>query len=134
MSKSDTPAAVPVEPSVRHSRELGFTVVAVPHSHHVEFKVYEIEGWRKGQTPGVFDVPLWHRDGASTYPDTVDTLEEASLYLHGSVKWDGCSNWYFDEQDSVMLHGCCRRDVLRLGEVMAMCWDWAADICPFWNA
>ena len=133
-NESRPAVGAPVQPSVRHLRELDFTIVAVPHSHHVEFTVYDIEGWREGPTPGVFDLPLWHKAGAPSYPDAVETLAEAEPYLHGSVKWDGCSNWHFDEQDRLMLHGCSRRDVLRFGKVMAMCWDWAADLCPSWNA
>jgi len=114
---------------IRHSQELGFTIVAVPHSHHVEFTVYDVEAWQEGEKSGVFDMPLWHKAGTGSYPAPVDTLDEAEPYLHGSVKWDGCSNWHFDEQDRAMLHGCCRKDVLRFGEVMALCWDWAADLC-----
>jgi hypothetical protein len=117
-----------VERHVRHFRELEFTVVAKPHSHHVEFTVYDIEGWSESGEP------VWHKADSDRYPDPVNTLEAAESYLHGSVKWDGCSNWHFDEQDRVMLHGCGRRDVLRFGEVLAMCWDWAAELCPNWNA
>jgi HNH endonuclease len=36
--------------------------------------------------------------------------------------------------DRVMLHGCCKADVQRFGDVMALCWDLAAEMCPAWNA
>lgn len=117
---------------IRHDKALGFTIVATPHDYHVDFVIYDIEGWVEGATDGVFDVPTWHRAGSSS--DWAKTLEEAEPYLHGSVKWDGCSNWHFDEQDRVMLHGCRREDVLRFGEVMAKCWDWTAELCPHWIA
>lgn len=112
---------------VRHSRELRFTIVATPHQYRVEYAVYDIEGW------GDADKPLWHRAGSDTWPDIVETIEESELYLHGEVKWDGCSNWHFDAQESVMLHGCSRGDLLRHGEIMAMCWDWTAELCPSWD-
>lgn len=99
----------------------GFTVVAEPHSHHVSFTIYEIVGWSEGTVPGVFDVPEWE--------NALD-LADAEVYLHGDVKWDGCSNWHFDEQDRCMLHGCSRGDLQNLGEVMAQCWDWAAELLP----
>ena len=134
MIRRDTPTEVPLERRIRHSEPLGFTIVAEPHEYYVEYTIYDIEGWSEGNVAGVYDVPNWHRAGADTHPDFVKTLEEAEPYLHGSVKWDGCSNWHFDEQERVMLHGCSRADVLRFGEVMAMCWDWTAELCPHWDA
>lgn len=124
----------PLERRVRHSPELSFTIVAVPHDYHVEYSIYDIEGFGEGEARGVYDRPLWHQAGAAIYPSTVDTLEEAEPYLHGSVKWDGCSNWHFDMQDRVMLHGCSRENVQRFGDVMTLCWDWTAELCPHWNA
>jgi len=91
----------------RHARrceDLGFTIVAFTDGDYmVDFHVYEI-----------------------------DCEEGAEPYLHGHVKWDGCSNWHFDEQDRAMLHCCSREDLTRIGEVMAACWDWAAELCPKW--
>ena len=60
-------------------------------------------------------------------------MEDADVYLHGSVKWDGCSNWYFDQQDRVMLHGCSRADLVNIGEVMAKCWDYARCNLESWD-
>jgi hypothetical protein len=125
---------VAVSSLIKHLPELNFTVAATPHSHHVDFIVYNIEAWQEGATLEVFDVPLWHKAGSLSRPDAVSSLEGAEPYLHGYVKWDGCSNFYFDEQERGMLHGCERRDVLRFGEVMAACWDWAAELCPAWSA
>jgi hypothetical protein len=62
-----------------------------------------------------------------------DIYEPDDRYLHGNVKWDGCSNWHFDAQDFVMLHGCCREDLQRIGDIMALCWDFTAILCPEWN-
>jgi hypothetical protein len=97
-------------PLIKHFPDLGFTVAAWPQGHYVDFNVYEIVEFQESSTPG--------------------TIEP---YLHGYVKFDGCSNWYFDQQDRVMLHGCTRADVLRFGEIMAACWDWAAEIIPIWE-
>ena len=55
-------------------------------------------------------------------------LEAADVFLHGSVRFDECSNWHFDEQERVMLHGCSRQDIMAWSEAMARCWDWAVEI------
>lgn len=121
---------MPADPSIKHLPELDFTIVAVTHECHVDFKIYEVLGWAEGATPGVYDVPEFYTTENNSL---VESIQEAAPYLRGSVKFDGCSNWYFDEQDCVMLHGCTRQGVLRFGEVMAACWDWAAEIFgPSW--
>lgn len=117
---------------IRHVPELSFTIVAEPHDYYVTYTIYDIQGFGEGDTKDVFDKPLWPRAGATSSPDCVETLEESEPYLHGDVKWDGCSNWEFDEQERVMLHGCSRKGVQRFGEVMAMCWDWTKELCPNW--
>jgi hypothetical protein len=112
--------------TVRNVTELDFTVVAEQEvdAYHVTYTVYDIEGY----TPD--GKPVWHKKDAPSYPDFVDTLEEADVYLHGDVKWDGCSNWHFDEQDRCMLHGCSKKDVQRFGDVLAYCWEWTRELLP----
>jgi hypothetical protein len=118
----------------RNFPELQFTAVAVDHEYYVEFTVYEIAGWTDGERKGIYDVPLWQKAGSHMSPDPVDSLRDAEVYLHGSVKWDGCSNWWFDEQErGCVLHGCSKDDLLRIGNIMAACWDWTSEICPTWE-
>lgn len=109
----------------KHFKDLDFTVVATPHSHQVEYSIYDIEGYTS-----IDNMPLWHKAGASSYPDPVESLSEAEVYIHGSVKWDGCSNWSIDENERCMIHGCSRRDIQRIGDIMALCWDWTAQLIP----
>ena len=59
------------------------------HSHHAEFKVI-----RKLDMPD-------------------------AVYLEGSVKWDGCSNWKI--HDEVMFHACDQQDIMELSHVMLQC-------------
>lgn len=118
---------------IKHFNDLYFTVVAEAHEYRVEFKIYEILGWEDGDSQEkTYGRPLYRRAGAHSSGDTVETLEESEVYLSGFVKWDGCSNWRFDEQDRCMLHGCSKADVQRFGDVMAACWDWTAELCPNW--
>lgn len=105
---------------------LEFTVVAEVHGRHrVDFKIYNICGYQMPE-----NTPLWHKAGSDTSHDMVDKLSESEVYLHGQVKWDGCSDWHFDEQDRVMLHGCSRANIQRFGDVMGYCWDWASMLLP----
>lgn len=106
--------------------ELGFTVVAEVKEYRVDFKVYDICG-RTGSLDGPY---VYHREGSVNSMDWVESLDDAEVYLHGSVKWDGCSDWYFDEQDRVMLHGCSRHDIERYGMIMAACWDMTKELLP----
>lgn len=117
---------------VRTFRDLGFTVRAEVKEYLVEFKIYDIEGWVEDKTKGVYDKPLWHERDAPTHPAFIETLECAEVYAHGDVKWDGCSNWHFDEQDRVMLHGCTRGKIQRFGDILGTCWDWTKELCPDW--
>ena len=129
-----TAAGSPGARHVTHMRHVAFTVVAEVHESRVDFTLYNIEGWGEGATKGEYDQPQWHRAGSGTWPDGVETLEEAEPYLHGEVRQDGLSHWYFDEQDRVMLHGCSKADLQRFGDVMAFCWDWASRLLPTWDA
>lgn len=107
-------------------KELMFTVVATPYEHRVEFLIYDIMGIREDGKV------LWKRKD-SQFGDPVESLADAEIYIYGSVKWDGCSNWHFEEQERVMLHGCSRKDIERYGIVLATCWDIAGGLCPAWG-
>lgn len=109
---------------VRHFPDLGYSVVAEPHGHHVSFNVHEIVGVEENGTV------LWQRAGSAFNREYATSIDEAQIFLHGDVKWDGCSNWHFDEQDRVMLHGCSREDLTNMGAVMGQCWDWAKELLP----
>lgn len=104
--------------------ELDFTVIALLHEYYVEYTIYDIEGIDDNKNP------VWHKKNSPVAPDSVEKLSEAQIYLHGTVKFDGCSDWYFDEQDSCMLHGCSREGISRFGEIMAICWDWTGKLIP----
>lgn len=111
--------------------ELEFVVVATPSTHHISFKIYHVEGWQEtNEGSDVWNRPLFHKADSPTSPDPVDKMEDAEVYLHGDVKWDGCSNWIFDEQERCMLHGCRRKDVQRFGDILSACWDWAKELLP----
>jgi hypothetical protein len=118
---------------IEHQHELGFTIVAKPDAYGVEYVLYDIVGWEVGEGLGEFDKPLWLKVGVWNSYDVVNTLAESEPYMHGTVKWDGCSDWCFDQQEHVMLHACDRQGLLRIGQALARCWDWTAELCPRWD-
>jgi hypothetical protein len=107
--------------------DLGFTVIAKPSSYKVNYKIYDVVG------TDVDNKYLYERVGAEASMDTVEDLTEAQIFAHGSVKWDGCSDWHFDIQDDCMIHSCSRHGLERIGLILAACWDWTAELCEKWN-
>lgn len=112
---------------VKHFDDLRFSVVAHVNQYYVEYTILEIYGWQDDEGDR-----LWCAtdDHCCSYTDVMD---QADKFAHGSVKWDGCSNWLFDAQERCMIHGCTRGDLTRLGEVLTRCWDWTAELCPNWS-
>lgn len=113
---------------IKQLDDLDFTVVATSHDYRVEYVVYEIVARDVGTGNRCHPMP----DGNSS-GNTTTQLSEARVFLHGQVKWDGCSNWHFDEQDHLMLHGCGKEDLTRIGAVLGAMWDWTAELCPNWD-
>ena len=112
---------------VFHFKELAFTVVATPNEYYVDYKIYDHEG---GDDKGNY---LFHKKGADDYPNPVESMNDADIFIHGTVKWDGCSNWYFDEQDNCMLHGCSKEYIVRFGLILGECWELTKKLCPMWT-
>ena len=112
---------------IQHFDDLKFSVQAFPDTHSVEFNIYD---HLSKQSDGLFTLGYLYGDCMHNS----DTMNTAPIYAHGEVKWDGCSNWYFDEQDRVMIHACDKDDLLRLGKILAECYDWTSQLCSHWNS
>jgi hypothetical protein len=111
---------------------LDFTVVASQTNDVVvSFDVYEIVARTEGDTKGVYNAVNWRTK--DDYQDITTDITKARRYLHGDVKWDGCSNWYFDEQEHVMLHFCSLKQIEAISAVMKECWDIAAGLIANWE-
>lgn len=106
--------------------ELRFVVLSTADEYVVTYNIYDIEGF-DGET----DAPLFHRKGATSGPDMVDTVEDSEPFISGSVKWDGCSNW--NMQDGGHFHECSRAGLARIGAILATCWDMTKTLCPHWD-
>jgi len=110
---------------IKHFEDLGFTVVASPDEYVVEYRIYEVAGHSHPD-----GLPVYERAKGVGPSGFTTSIDNADVYAHGHVKWDGCSNWYFDEQERGMLHECMRDGLLNIGKVLAACWDWTAVLCP----
>lgn len=103
-----------------------FVIIATTsNAHVVDFKAYEVIGTEGDDGPLIFETP-----GSQTpFPGTTK-LEEAAVYVHGDVKWDGCSNWHFDHQDEVMLHFCDKDSAVKIGALLGRMYDIAKELMP----
>lgn len=91
-------------------------------SWRIEYFVYQISGLSGNGKKAL----AWESCKNLYEPD----LNKAHPFLHGFVVRDGCSDWMFSGS---ILHCCDREGLIALGEVMAFCWDWTAELCPEWN-
>ncbi len=119
-------------PYVKVCEDLNFTIVAKPDTHHVDYAIYQIAGIDVTVVNGKLQNGEVSYESKDNNNEHTYSTEAARVFLHGSVKWDGCSNWHFDEQDECMIHGCSRSDLSRIGKVMALCWDLTEQLCPNW--
>lgn len=114
--------------SLRLYENLQFLVSARIDDAVVYFEIFNVFGTNSdGQ-------PLFESKHTDVSIDHVSDFTQATIFLSGSIKWDGCSNWKFDEQDHVLIHGCSKEDLTRIGTIMGECWDWASKILPSWSA
>jgi hypothetical protein len=73
---------------------------------------------------------VYLRRGATTSGDVVDDLAQAGRWLHGDIKWDGCSNFSIDAQDDCMLHFCGRTEAVAVGALLGALYDLAHEVMP----
>lgn len=110
-------------------KDLGFAVAVDNEkwSHAIEYRIFEIVA----EHPDSGD-PMFQRNDSPYHPDPVETIEEAEAYISGSVKWDGCSNWFFRDD---CYHFCGHdeaEDMINVGKIMAECWKMTKQYCPNW--
>lgn len=86
------------------------------HTHAVAFEVKHAQGYAE--------------DGVSYFQDGQPvTVEEAEVFLRGSIKWDGCSNFYFPG----MTHRCDRAGLASIGILLGRIFDQCAAIMLMTN-
>lgn len=80
-----------------HFKDINYTILATPSEYACDFTVYQIVG---EDECGSFV----YNKKESGVGEFVFSTKDAEIFLYGYIKWDGCSNWYFDAQDNVMIH------------------------------
>lgn len=111
-----------VTSAIRHYTDIGYTARVTKNLHLWEFEVFEILSHERQL--------LWHDNSKIGSPCPVEFLEQAKRFLHGHIRWDGCSNWHFDEQDRVMLHFCDVEQASNIGALFRRLYEWAASEMP----
>jgi hypothetical protein len=61
--------------------------------------------------------------------DVITETEKGEHFANGMVKWDGCSNWKFTEQNC-MHHQCGKDGLSAIGEILAACWQASGALMP----
>ena len=112
---------------IRVMRDIGFTVMVdnTTNTHVVNYKVY------RHTDPGNDDIHVhYRREGGDNSMDTTMDIHQAEVIAEGNVKWDGCSNWLFEQ--NAWTHFCDRRMITQFGAVMDRRWDMTAEYCVHW--
>ena len=92
--------------------ELGYSATFEAKEYFMSFKVYAIYGVA---SPG--NQILWAAWDEAIASSTGD-IEKADVFCSGDVKWDGCTNFQFDEQERCALHCCDRKSLADIGELL----------------
>jgi hypothetical protein len=58
--------------------------------------------------------------------DLTPDIEKAIIFMHGAIKWDGCSHNNLQEY----IHGCARKDMTRIGTLFEKLFDIACEKMP----
>ena len=110
----------------RYFADIEYRVVASAKSHWMDFKAYK--------AMVVDGQPVYEREGSvCPMSDASPDLAGAQVFLSGHVKWDGCSNVVFDEQEQAALHFCGKEMATNVGVLLGRIYDLAAELIPAWD-
>jgi hypothetical protein len=108
----DVPWAVVVDVGI------GVTIRHRAGPHSFEFETFEHTGTEQNPETGEYDVVLYEEatEGPGLLGGTAD-IAKAARYVHGFIKWDGCSHLYFGDDDGY-LHVCGSRNWVQLTKTL----------------
>ncbi len=98
--------------------DLHFLVRAEVHNDKVRFDIYR---------PDDTEVT------ATMTPTQIGNCLTEGTYLDMEINNEGCSNFGIADGNVNWRHCCVRKQLLEIGEIMAKCWDLAAELCPTWD-
>ena len=102
---------------------IGYLIEADVFDYYMKFKIFEIFGQ---------DVhgDIVFRAKSDYWRDTTLTTTDACVWMSGSVKWDGCSDWHFCDPEEVSLHFCDKESAENIGKLLGNCYDLAKEHIP----
>lgn len=110
-----------------------YLIIAEAHEYYCEFTCYDCMGMSLGADGG-YTTPLYTVKDAIDCSESTENSDDAQVFLSGSIKWDGCANLTFDEQETAALHFCGRSDAQRVGKLLDRLYDLAGELIPKWDA
>ena len=69
----------------------------------------------------------YERKGATSSGDEVENISEAQPYIRGVVKWDGCSHYYFGDEEGY-LHLCGKYDIKHITEAIRKIYERSGEL------
>ena len=111
---------------IKHYRELDYSVIVIPDSYCVKFRIYEIIAMADDGDDN-YTVPCYEVSDNNWS----EHIEEVESTFRGQIKWDGISDW--DMSTDCMLHHGSRDDLLNIGKILAECWDLMPEYLPTWQ-
>jgi hypothetical protein len=107
---------------IEHYPRLGYAVIFTRGEAWIDFKAVTCYP----PNTGLGDVRQYQEDGATCSPKPVPDINAAEVFAHGSVKWDGCSNFTFD--DNGTMHQCSRSGLVNIGLMLGYVHDAAGEM------
>ncbi len=124
---------IPPDRQVQYYEDIGFLAIlddpmkdehtGEEYDHVAGFKVYQV--YKSGGSLVV------DKANSQCTPNPTEKLEEAEVFLSGSVKWDGCSN--FNLGEGGYYHFCSKQEAIDIGVLLGRLYDWAAKLIPNWD-
>jgi hypothetical protein len=87
-----------------------YRVAYTSHEHYVEYVIHDVGGYGD-------DGPIFMENGNNV------PVEFAEVFIRGSTKWDGCSNFDFPASEHCMIHACDRNRLASIGALLGRVWD-----------
>ena len=97
-----------------------------PSEHVMDFRVYEFNAYDPNAKTWCLGPNMLSMQENNT------TVENADVYLSGAIKWDGCVNWSFGEQD-VAEHYCGLDEARTFLKLWERLYEIAAREIPAWD-
>lgn len=112
---------------VIHWDDLGYSAQIETFKHYMYFRIAAITA------TDIFHLKTGekcHRSWRDAQEEEVYDITKSTPYMSGHIKWDGCSNIQFDEQNNAMLHFCGKTDATNIGVLIARLYDLASKSIP----